>query len=268
MDTPPTDSGPAFPPYVAPSGSTTAGPQAFDLTDGSWTLYDPDGIVTDGVDTGFDVVTIDGNGVHSIPVQGDAGSAMGTSTSTAAMFYRQALDQSGNGITWSDTKRVKQIVCLRLSNNTALNNDGCGFGVGVILEGQGTSTPKWGGAGTKWTNATSPRSNAYVGGDDIIIAANGQVIDVLDIHQIIGWDKDLTAGQVRTAVTNASSVQDDSGKMGIFLTTNRNNGSTSTASSSGTLYEVVWVETHVNSTDQTIQFIGNREFVVDDAVSS
>lgn len=248
--------------------SAAAGPQSFDLTDGTWTLYDPDGIVTDGVDTGFDVVSIDLNGVHSIPVQGDAGSAMGTSTSTAAMFYRQARDQSGTGITWADTKRVKQVVCVRLSNSTALNNDGCGFGVGVILEGVGTSTPKWGGAGVKWTNATSPRVNAYVGGDDVIVASNGQVVDILDTHQIIGWDKDLSAGEVRTAVTNASSVQDDSGKAGIFLTSNRNNGSTSTASASGTLYEVVWLETHVNSTDEVVQFVGNREYIVDDAVSS
>lgn len=256
----------------AETSSTTSGPIAYDLTDGTWYCYDPDTILLGSAgphDPGtWEAAISIANGIHSIPVAGDAGSSMGTVTSDAVVFYRKAKDPEGNDLTWSDTKQVKQIACIRLNNSTALNNTGPGFVVGAILEGQGTNTPTWGGVGVKWTNATSPRVNTVYGGDDVLPGTNGQIADILDLHQIIGWDKDLTAGEVRTSITNASSAEDDSGKIGIWLSASRNNGSSSTASSSGDLWEFIAVETNVNSTSQTVQFQGTRQFISEGAISS
>lgn len=242
------------------TAAVTEGPRTIDLADGSWTLYDPDGVISSSATSS--------GGVVSVPVAGDDGSEMGTSSSNSAVYYREALDQDGNAITWGESKRIVGTSHIDFDNVATVQNGGIGLGWGFIYEGVGTTTPKWIGYVMKFDNGQAGKGNLLHGGSQAVATSSAVHADAVDAIAMVGRELNSSSGIVRGLSEGAYTYDVQVNVVLEHGEGTRNVAGSESSASSGTLYECIFVGTYMNSTSDTIQFHGSLQNVVIDAPTS
>ncbi len=179
------------------AAAVTAGPNQVDLTDGTWTEYDPNSL--DDGDVTYSA------GLNTIPVAGDSGNNVTTSGVGSRVFYKRLTDQDGANLDWSDDYVVALDINLKIPNSATINNSGVEVAVGVFMSGQGTGTPEGGYVVFRFTSATASHANLLYGGDGVLSSYGATRADVVTIHMILA--KDLGGTYPRVVETLANTYK-------------------------------------------------------------